>query len=420
MRERRESDNAKEMKAASKRIRLGIVLRLLWLSGGSRIAVEEAARLPAFGLDTTLIVHRRHPSSSLYTQMLAGVKVQVASKGLLRQLGRITDLPASMLTPSHRGKETIVDIPSLLLHPLTLRTEDFDALLCQDQLSGVYGLIAKKSKQIPFAVYAWQALTGDIDRLRIHGTAPGISSVLSISNIFRRLERTVLSSADVVISLSKFTAGQILDEYGISSEVVYPGCTPPEEIPPRRGDFILAASRWDPGKNAETIIEIAKGIPSAKIIMVGSWFPSEYRLRFEERIRGAGVQDRIDVLGTVPEQDLRKYYLSARAYIHPNAEPFGMNVLEAAAHGCPIIVPRKAGAAELFEENVSGLFTDTIIYHKAEADEYIPLINKMLVDERLAWEVGNAAWQTSKRYTWAAHASRLVDVLKYSSLISQN
>jgi glycosyltransferase involved in cell wall biosynthesis len=365
-------------------------------------------------LDTILLVHRKHPSSSIYTEMLGGVKVQTVSQGLLALLGRITDIPAYVLTPRHRGKETIVDIPSLLLHPLTLRNEDFDALLCHDQLSGIYGLLAKRVKGIPFAVYAYQALTGDIDRLRVHGLAPGISSAFRVSDVFRRLEKTVLLSADIVISLSQFTARQILNAYGITSEVVYPGCDPPKEIPPRRGNFILAASRWDPGKNAETLVEIAKGIPGAQIVMAGSWFPPEYRLHFEQHLRDAGINDRFRVLGTVSEQDLKKYYLSARAYVHPNAEPFGMNILEAAAHGCPIVVPRKAGAAELFEENVHGFFTDTVIYHQAKAEDYIPPLKTLLEDERLAWRMGHAAWQTSKQHDWKDHAKRLVEVLPFS------
>jgi glycosyltransferase involved in cell wall biosynthesis len=346
--------------------------------------------------------------------MLQGVKVQTVSQGLLALLGRITDIPAHVLTPRHRGKETIVDVPSLLLHPLTLRSEDFDALLCHDQLSGVYGLLAKKVKGIPFTVYAYQALTGDIDRLRIHSVVPGISSALGVSDMFRWLEKTVLSSADAVISLSQFTAHQILDTYGIKSEVVYPGCNPPKEVPLRRGDFILAASRWDAGKNAETLIEIAKGIPDAQIVMVGSWFPPEYRLQFKRRLRNEGIDNKFHIVGTVPEQDLQKYYLSARVYVHPNAEPFGMNILEAAAHGCPIVVPRKAGAAELFEDNVHGFFTDTVIYQQAKAEEYIPPIKTLLRDERLAWKMGYAAWQTSQQHDWNNHTKRLMEVLPFS------
>jgi glycosyltransferase involved in cell wall biosynthesis len=349
--------------------------------------------------------------------MLAGVKVQTASRGLLALLGRISDIPAYVLTPSHRGKETIVDIPSLLIHPLTLRSMDFDALLCHDQLSGIYGLLAKKVKGIPFAVYAYQALTGDIDRLRIHGSASGVSSVLDIPGMFRRLEKTVLSSADAAIALSKFTAGQIFDEYGVRSEIVYPGCTPLKKIPSKRDDFVLAASRWDPGKNAETLIEIAKGIQNAHFVMAGSWFPPEYRQIFEQRLRREGMNDRFHIAGTMTEEDLMKQYSSARVYVHPNAEPFGMNILEAAAHGCPIVAPAKAGAAELFEENVHGFFTNTVIYHKADAEDYIPKIKALLRDERLAWRMGKAGWETSQKHDWNAHAQSLVDLFQQKGLL---
>jgi glycosyltransferase involved in cell wall biosynthesis len=98
--------------------------------------------------------------------------------------------------------------------------------------------------------------------------------------------------------------------------------------------------------------------------------------------------------------------MGARALIHPTEEAFGMTGLEAAAHGAPIIFPRGSGVTDLFTHDVEGYFPG-----EGDLDAFASGVKELTLNERLAWRMGQAAWNVAKNYTWENHARRLSEVL---------
>ncbi|MCK5459940.1 glycosyltransferase [Candidatus Parcubacteria bacterium] len=121
------------------------------------------------------------------------------------------------------------------------------------------------------------------------------------------------------------------------------------------------------------------------------------KLKIPLKIFGTGPDSRklkkiadknIRFLGFVSERKKAKLYSSARAFICPHEEDFGITVIEAMASGTPIIAYKKGGAVESVSEGVSGEFFTEQNY-KALADKisnfnsnnYNPLEIKKLAEK---------------------------------------
>ncbi len=68
--------------------------------------------------------------------------------------------------------------------------------------------------------------------------------------------------------------------------------------------------------------------------------------------------DTVEFLGEVPDTKLSEYYRHCSALIFPGEEDFGLVMVEAQAHGKPVIAYRAGGATEIIKEGVTGEFFD--------------------------------------------------------------
>jgi len=190
-------------------------------------------------------------------------------------------------------------------------------------------------------------------------------------------------------------------------KVVYPGCYAEESIPKTRGNFILAAkSMWTIDKRPELLLEILRRIKNANLVIVGDWSP----LAFEEFVNMAkrlGLRERVKITGQIDESELTRLYREARVLVHANFEAFGMTGLEAAAHGCPFMIPKGSGVTEVFTDGVHGFFPN-----EGDLDAYVEHLDRLMTDERLAWRMGYEAWKAAKEYTWERHTRELVKIVE--------
>ena len=88
------------------------------------------------------------------------------------------------------------------------------------------------------------------------------------------------------------------------------------------------------------------------LLVVGSGV----RREFDPQIAARGLEERVLFVGR--QVDPGPYYQAADALVAPSYfEGFSLVMLEAAASGLPLIVPRMNGTAELVEDGVNGWFT---------------------------------------------------------------
>jgi glycosyltransferase involved in cell wall biosynthesis/ABC-type polysaccharide/polyol phosphate export permease len=103
-----------------------------------------------------------------------------------------------------------------------------------------------------------------------------------------------------------------------------------------RAQLVLACGRLVPYKGFDVLVRAAVG-QRFDVWIVGE---GRERTRLEQLIRNLGVEDRVRLLGSVPDRELVKFMQIADVFVVPSvtsAETFGLVQLEAMAAGRPII-----------------------------------------------------------------------------------
>ena len=105
--------------------------------------------------------------------------------------------------------------------------------------------------------------------------------------------------------------------------------------------YILLPAITYPHKNHSVVVDafdqLASDDPALQLVLTGGVGPAESEVL--ARIDAAEHSDRILRAGRVPRSTLDALYLRASAVVFPSQyEGFGLPVLEAMAHGCPIVV----------------------------------------------------------------------------------
>jgi glycosyltransferase involved in cell wall biosynthesis len=143
-----------------------------------------------------------------------------------------------------------------------------------------------------------------------------------------------LHAADAVIAVSESMRTSLERHYGPLSRIaVVPsglGITPGQRS---KENFILASGRiWDRAKNVESLARIAQHLPWPVKVAGG---PAPQGFAAEPLGAHAGVES----LGWLPPAELGALMDRAAIFARPaRYEPFGLSALEAALHGCALVL----------------------------------------------------------------------------------
>lgn len=135
--------------------------------------------------------------------------------------------------------------------------------------------------------------------------------------------------------------------YGIASEVMHP----PVDVTrchsaPVRDDYYLVVSRLAPYKRIDLAVEAFNRL-GKRLVIIGEG-PD-----FKALARLAGPT--VTMLGRRPDAEVARYYASARGFVLPGEEDFGITPLEANASGCPVIAYGAGGATDTVVDGATGV-----------------------------------------------------------------
>jgi glycosyltransferase involved in cell wall biosynthesis len=378
--------------------RIGVLMDKLVFGALPRIAREEVNNLQRLGLNTSLLLIKRgeidYEIKNLKTDFLED-QSSILSKMGLRVPGFSFFSAFHFVAPMLALKFKIK--PNLLISHGTYTC--FTA----------YSL--RKTKGIPYFAYIYDPMTYILRKVYSDASLRYVLAfLLPLAN---KLDRLIVNSSEGVILLSKHHLTSIKQMTDKPVHIVYPGTDVAERIPSERGNYLLTVARWERGKNPFFLLALLKNLRQkgvrATLLMDGPWKPPSLRAEFLQRVKKDGLQSDVSLIGPSGRDALSRLYMRARALIHPTEEAFGMTGLEAAAHGAPIIFPRGSGVTDLFTHGVQGFFPK-----EGDLDEFASGVQKLTLDERLAWRMGQAAWDVAKNFTWEKHARTLSEVLGLS------
>ena len=164
---------------------------------------------------------------------------------------------------------------------------------------------------------------------------------------FRRWDRRTARRVTRFVANSSAVAQRIEESYGRSARVVHPPVrtdffTPGGE----RQDFFLYVGRFVGYKRPDLVVDAFAGLPEHRLVMVGEG-PLGSAL-------AARATPNVSFVGTLGDAGLRELYRSARAFVYPVDEDFGIAMAEAQSCGTPVIGLSTGGAVDIVEPGRTG------------------------------------------------------------------
>lgn len=181
-------------------------------------------------------------------------------------------------------------------------------------------------------------------------------------NSYRADVRETFGAADMVIVLSEEWRDYFAENVCDSSKLVvlHNGVSVPSEscVPCSHQD-VLFLGRLDARKSPDVLLraskEMLEAFPEAKLIFGGDGYPERYRAMAEE----LGIADKCEFRGWVSGEDKEDLFSMAGIYCLPSKnEGMPMSVMEAMAHGLPVITTAVGGVPQLIDNGVDGLLMD--------------------------------------------------------------
>jgi len=231
---------------------------------------------------------------------------------------------------------------------------------------------------------------------------------------FTEQARQAAANSDAIVAVSQFTAGQVetlLDVERSRIHVIAHGVRVPAiktAIP--RENLVLCIGAIQRRKNIARLVKAFEQMPAGwRLALAGAadgYGAAEELHSVEMSPRKADIE----VLGYVPQVRLQDLYRRASIFAFPSLdEGFGMPVLEAMAHGVPVVtsnrsaLPEVAGDAALL---IDPLSTDEIgtALARLAGDEGL----RAKIAERGAARVSEFTWDAAVERTWGVYQRFLI------------
>lgn len=157
---------------------------------------------------------------------------------------------------------------------------------------------------------------------------------------------------DYYITISDYAKGAFRKYYGREATVINPAvevkefkktCGKPVK------NYYITTSRQVNWKRIDLAVKACL-MTQRKLMVVGDG--SEHD-RLVKMAKGSNLIEFVPIVG---KEKLAELLASAKGYLFPSMEPFGIAPVEAMASGCPVIAFNEGGAKDYVEEGVNGLF----------------------------------------------------------------
>ena len=172
-------------------------------------------------------------------------------------------------------------------------------------------------------------------------------------------------------------------------------------------DFILSLGRINRTKGLDILLEafskVASELPSPVVVIAGgctSPKEDEFLRELKARTTKLGLEGRVVFTGRLTEDEKASALDGCAFFVLPSRyEPYGIVLLEAAAHGKALVATREGGPGSIVKEGVNGFLVPP-----GDADALSQAISVLASDSRRAVQMGERARELALQHTWESVA----------------
>lgn len=161
-------------------------------------------------------------------------------------------------------------------------------------------------------------------------------------------------------------------------------------------------------KGAEELLEAAKTLPEAHLLLIGG---GDRKIVYEALAKEFGIAERCHFVGRLNREDLARAYQCMDVFAFPStngAEAFGLVAAEALACGVPVVASSLPGVRTVVKDKETGLLIPPRDVPALQA-----ALAELLQDSgKRAKFAKNAAADAAERFDWDKHVGRLVEVYR--------
>jgi glycosyltransferase involved in cell wall biosynthesis len=170
--------------------------------------------------------------------------------------------------------------------------------------------------------------------------------------------------------------------------------------------FLLYVGRMNERKNILNLLKAVKALEDQNIKLVLAGKADWKMFDLQVKIKELALQDRVLLIGQVPEADLPALYAQATVFCYVSfAEGFGLPPLEAMASGVPLVVSDRDSLPEVCGE--AGNYVDP-----QNPEDIAAAIDRLLRDPELREQKRAKGLLRAKCFPWKESADKLLQVCR--------
>jgi glycosyltransferase involved in cell wall biosynthesis len=227
-----------------------------------------------------------------------------------------------------------------------------------------------------------------------------------IQRDYPSLVRSHAARADRIIVVSRFVAGEVQRELGISADriSVCPNGSPDWKTSPANvgaGGYLLFVGTIEPRKNIAGMLDAyarlrARRANVPRLVVAGHTEPDA--AEWLNRIRQPPLAGHVEYRGYVSADAREALYKGAQVFVMPSFdEGFGIPALEAMAAGVPVVVSNRGALPEVVGD--AGLLIDP-----EDAESIAAAVERLLTDSDLRAACARRGLDRARQFTWAQTA----------------
>lgn len=213
-----------------------------------------------------------------------------------------------------------------------------------------------------------------------------------------------------IVAVSRSLGQELVAQYPLAAShlaVVTPGVAMPQQVLTRAqarrllnvpvdGCYALLVANDYTRKGLPTLLEALRGMAGVQLLVAGHPAQIGHYRSVADTLR---LMDRVHFLGSL--QDMAPAYFAANVLAHPTLEDsFAMAVLEAMAHGLPVVVStgKYCGISSMLSDGVNAL----LLQDPLDAGELKAKLQQIIDNDPLAQRQSMEAEKFASQHSWRA------------------